>query len=80
MPRAICLWMALLLLALVPAVVSAKCKYSSGGATTVTFSLPPTISIPANMADGTIIASTGQVSPANPPDITCGNFFGEIGG
>ncbi|TPG06510.1 type 1 fimbrial protein [Rhodanobacter glycinis] len=77
MTRAICLWMALLLLALVPAVVSAKCKYSSGGATTVTFSLPPTISIPANMADGTIIASTGQVSPANPPDITCGNFFGE---
>ena len=77
MMRAICLWMALLLLAVVPAVASAKCKYSSGGETTVTFSLPPTISIPANMADGTIIASTGQVSPANPPDITCGNFLGE---
>ncbi len=78
MMRAACLWMTLLLLALVPAVVSAKCKYSSGGPTTVTFNPPPTITIPANMADGTIIASTAQVSPANPPDITCGNFFGEM--
>jgi type 1 fimbria pilin len=77
MTRAIYPWMALLLLALVPAMANAKCQYSSGRATTVTFSLPSAISIPANMADGTIIASTGQVSPANPPDITCGNFSGE---
>lgn len=77
MMRAACLWTTLLLMTLVPAVVSAKCKYSSGGPTTVTFTTQSTITIPANMADGTIIASTGQVSPANPPDITCGNFSGE---
>jgi type 1 fimbria pilin len=69
--------MALLLLVLVPTLASAKCQYSSGRATTVTFSLPPAITIPANMADGTIIASSGQVSPANPPDISCSGFFGE---
>jgi type 1 fimbria pilin len=75
MMRAIWLGTTLLLLALVPAAVSARCKYSSGGATTVTFTTQSTITIPANMADGTIIASTGQVSPANPPDMTCGNIF-----
>ncbi len=79
MMRAKCLWAVPLLLGLglVPTAANAKCKFSSGGNTSVTFSLPTTMTIPANMADGTVIASTGQVSPANPPDITCGGFFGE---
>ncbi|WP_426701130.1 fimbrial protein [Rhodanobacter sp. Col0626] len=76
MMRTTWLWITLLLLALVPAVASAKCQYSSGRATTVTFSLPTAINIPANMADGAIIATSVQATPANPPDITCGSIFG----
>lgn len=76
MMRANLLWI-LLLLVLVPAAAQAKCKFTSGGNTSVTFSLPSAITIPANMADGTVIASTPQIAPANPPDVSCGGHQGE---
>lgn len=77
MTRANMLWTTLLLLALLPLGAHAKCRFTSGGNTSVTFSVPPSISIPANMSDGTVLLSTAQVSPANPPDITCSGWFGE---
>ncbi len=71
--RTTLLWATLLLLGLVPLGVRAECRFADGsGNTPVTFSLPPTISVPANMSNGTAIASTGLVNPANPPTIECG--------
>lgn len=75
MMRATVLWGMLLLLAWVPLDAQAVCRFTSGGNTSVTFSgLPSTISVPANTPVGTVIASTGQVSPANPPTIQCGSY------
>jgi type 1 fimbria pilin len=74
--RAAVPWLMLLLLALVPLGAQAECRYDSGGNTSVTFSLPATISIPANTPDGTVLAISAQATPANPPDITCGYYYG----
>jgi len=70
MMRTIRLLLTLLLL-LAPLCAHALCQYSSGGNTSVTFSLPASITIPANTANGAIIASSQQVPPANPPTIAC---------
>lgn len=75
MTRANMLWTTLLLLALVPLASRAECRFTAGGNTPVTFSLPMTISVPANTPDGTVLASTGQVAPANPPTVGCGYYF-----
>ncbi|MEO8808792.1 MAG: fimbrial protein [Rhodanobacter sp.] len=77
MTRANVLWATLSLLALVPLGVHAKCKFTSGGTSPVTFSVQPSISISASMPDGTVILSTAQVAPANPPSISCGGSFGQ---
>jgi type 1 fimbria pilin len=68
------------LLALAPPGARAACRYTSGGNTTVTFTgLPATISVAANTPDGTVLASSGQVSPANPPTVQCGTvIFGFV--
>ena len=78
--RAAVPWLTLALLALVPLGVRAECHYDSGGNTPVTFSLPPTISIPANTPDGTVIATSAQASPASAPTITCGRWINWFGG
>ncbi|MHB1058391.1 MAG: fimbrial protein [Rhodanobacter sp.] len=75
MMRAARLWMTLLLLALVPLGVRAECRYDSGGNTSVTFSLPATISVPANTPDGTVLATSVQANPANPPVVECGYYI-----
>ncbi|ODU66431.1 MAG: hypothetical protein ABT16_01770 [Rhodanobacter sp. SCN 65-17] len=72
-----CVFTLLLLLSSAPLVARAKCSYSSGGNTSVTFSLPAQITVPLNLANGATIVSTGQVSPDNPPVISCGGFFGQ---
>lgn len=72
MMRTIRLLLTLLLL-LAPLCAHALCQYSSGGNTSVTFSLPASITIPANTANGAIITSSQQVPPANPPTIACNN-------
>lgn len=77
MTRVFGLLLLALLLASAPWAAQAKCSYSSGGNTSVTFSLPTSITVASNLADGAVLASTGQVSPANPPDISCGGFFGQ---
>ena len=74
MMRTIRLLLTLLLL-LAPLCAHALCQYSSGGNTSVTFSLPASITIPANTANGTIIATSQQATPANPPTVTCYVFF-----
>jgi P pilus assembly protein, pilin FimA len=67
-----------LLLLLAPLGAHASCRYSSGGNTSVTFSLPASITIAANTANGTIIATSQQATPANPPTITCnGGWWSE---
>lgn len=68
-------WTMLLLLVLAPLGVHAECRYDSGNNTSVTFSLPPTISIPANTPNGTVLATSVQATPANAPVITCGYYF-----
>lgn len=70
MRRAKLLWAAPLLLAL-PLGAHAKCSYSSGGPTTVTFSLPPAITIAADAAVGTVLATSAQTAPLSPPVISC---------
>ncbi len=75
MMRAKLLWAMPLLLGL-PLAGHAECRYSSGGNTSVTFSLPTTLTIPANMANGDIIATSAQTAPADPPVITCGFWWG----
>ena len=69
-------WMPLLLLALAPLGVRAECRYDSGSNTSVTFSLPSSISIPANTPNGTVLATSAQTAPANPPSISCGHYSG----
>lgn len=64
----------LLVLLLFPLGAQATCIYSSGGNTNVVFSLPSTISVPANTPNGATLATTGQVSPDNPPTIDCGYY------
>lgn len=76
MMRATVPWSMLLLLTVAPLTARAECRFTDGGTTPVTFNLPPTISIAANTPNGTVIASTGQVSPANPPTIECGRYAG----
>lgn len=65
--------MALLLLGLAFAAtaVQAQCYYSSGSATTVTFSPPSTITIPVGTPNNTVIYTSPQVAPAAPPVVTC---------
>ena len=42
----------------------------------MTFSgLPSTISVAASTPDGTILATSGQTTPANPPVVECGYYF-----
>ena len=72
-----CVLVLVVLLASTPLVARAKCSYSSGGNTSVTFSLPSQIIVPLNLANGATLASTGQVSPDNPPVVSCGGFFGQ---
>lgn len=69
-------WTTLLLLLLAASGAHAVCRYLSGGNTTVSFALPTTISIAANTPDGTVLATSAQASPANPPTITCGYYNG----
>ncbi len=76
MMRTFVLAATLLLLAVLPLRVHAECRFSSGGNTPVTFSLPTTISVPANTPDGTILASSAQANLTNPPVIQCGIYFG----
>lgn len=76
MMRANWLWTMLLLLT-VPLGVHAKCQYASGGNTSVTFSLPSTITIAANTAVGTVLATSAQAAPMNPPVISCNGYFGD---
>jgi type 1 fimbria pilin len=65
-------WMVVaLLLALAPLGARAECRYTSGGPTTVTFSLPSNITIAADTPNGTVIATSAQATPANPPVIGC---------
>lgn len=79
MTRATCLWLTLLLLALLAPSAHADandvfCRLlsSPSGNTSVTFVLPTTISIAANTSNGTVIATSAQAVPTNPPTITCG--------
>lgn len=74
MTRVLGLLLLALLLASTPWVAQAKCSYSSGGNTSVTFSLPTSITVATNLANGAVLASSAQVSPANPPDISCNGF------
>jgi len=76
MMRTAILLLALLLLALAPLGARAECRYDSGGSTPVTFMLPTTISIAANTPDGTVLATSAQAAPANPPTVTCGHYSG----
>jgi type 1 fimbria pilin len=72
-------WLWVMLLVLLPLGARAECRYDSGSNTPVIFSLPSTITIAANTPNGTVIATSAQATPANPPVITCGywaNFFG----
>lgn len=66
------------LLALAPLSAGAVCRYDSGDNTTVTFSLPTTISVPADLAIGQVIpgSTSAQATPANPPVVTCGRWNG----
>ena len=73
MTRAKWLW-ATLLLTLLPLGAHAECRYDSGNNTPVTFSLPSAITIAANTPNGTVIATSAQTTPANPPVITCGHY------
>ncbi|MEO7067201.1 MAG: fimbrial protein [Rhodanobacter sp.] len=76
MMRATLQWMTLFLLILAPLGLHAACRFSSGGNTSVTFSgLPSTISVAANTPNNTVLATSGQASPANPPTIECGYYF-----
>lgn len=72
-------WMTLLLLLLVAPGAHAMCRYLAGGNALVSFTLPTTISIAANTPDGTVLATSAQVSPANPPTVTCGAYAGKSG-
>lgn len=69
-------WATLLLLALVPLGARGECRFEpvSGGNAPITFTLPSTISIPANTPNGTILATSAQVAPSPPPTITCGHY------
>ena len=77
MTRVLGLLLLALSLAATPWVAHAKCSYSSGGNTSVTFSLPTSITVATNLADGAVLASSAQATPANPPDISCTGFFGQ---
>lgn len=76
MMRAASLLATLLLLALAPLGARAECRYDTGSSSPVTFVLPTSISIAANTPDGTVLATSAQVAPANPPIITCGHYNG----
>lgn len=74
--RIVCKGVVLLLLTLAPLAASAVCRFASDGNTSVTFSgLPSTISVAASTPNGTVLASSGQFKPANPPVIECGYYF-----
>ena len=78
------LWTTMLLLLLAATSAHAApndvfCRFLSGGNTSVTFTLPSTISIAANTPTGTVIATSAQAAPANPPTITCGWSPGNSG-
>lgn len=74
-------WATLLLLALVPLGARGECRFEpvSGGNAPITFTLPSTISIPANTPNGTVLATSAQVAPSPPPTITCGDYAGASG-
>ena len=67
-------WLWVMLLALLPLGARAECRYESGNNTPVTFSLPSAITIAANTPNGTVIATSAQAAPSNPPVITCGSW------
>lgn len=75
MTRAAWLWGLLGLLALAPMSAGAECRYDTGDNTTVTFTLPTSITIAANTPDGTVLASSAQASPLDPPTVTCGYWY-----
>lgn len=79
MMRTAILWTTLLLLLFATPDAHAVCRYLSGGNTSVTFVLPTTISIAANTPNGTVLATSAQASPANPPTVTCGRYAGDSG-
>lgn len=76
MTRGTCLWSLLLLLVVAPLGARAECRFYSGGNVSVTFSgnLPANIPIPANTPNGTVLATSTQVTPVNPPVISCGRW------
>lgn len=76
MMRTASLLLTLLLLVLAPLGARAECRYDTGSSTSVTFVLPATISIAANTPDGTVLATSAQAAPANPPVVTCGYYSG----
>jgi type 1 fimbria pilin len=79
MTRTAIRWTTLLLLLLAAPGAHAACRYLSGGNTTVSFVLPTTISVAANTPNGTVLATSAQVSPTPPPTITCGWYAGNSG-
>ena len=81
MMRAGCLWSMLLLLVMVPLGAHGECRYYSGSNTSVTFSgnLSSNISIAANTPNGTVLATSIQATPLNPPVITCGHYSSIFG-
>ncbi|HEY9512558.1 MAG TPA: fimbrial protein [Rhodanobacter sp.] len=70
-------WLLLVLLGLFAPGAGAVCHLSHSGPATVTFSLPASITIPTNTPDGTVIATTAQVAPANPSEMDCNAGLGE---
>jgi len=79
MMRTAILWATVLLLLLAAPGAHAVCRYLSGGNTPVTFVLPTSTSIAANTPDGTVLATSAQAAPVNPPTITCGGYNGNSG-
>lgn len=76
MMRATRLLMTLLLLFLMPLGAQAACSFSSGKNTSVTFNFSSSnITVAAGTPDGTILASSPQATPQNPPVMQCGFLF-----
>lgn len=64
------------ILALVPSGARAGCTFDKNGNTTYTsspvnFTLASTITIPFTLSTGTVLASSAQTAPSNPPSVTC---------
>ena len=62
----------LLALLLIPVLAKADCTFGSGTSpSSVSFTVSSPVTIPFTLATGATLATTGQVSPSNPPSVNC---------